>query len=330
MNNPTMRTNLFLVFVGMAVVLSFNTAQPAMAEPITFIAQGTVHYVDSRLAGTFSIGDTFRVVYTFESLTPDSSPTRPDRGDYFGAITDLSVTVGTYSATAVGRNYFYVFNNLSGDQYGLGLLDPMLGPSVNGFDLSKQSPLMQLRDPTSTALTSDALPTSPPDPADFISGGTFLALEFVNPLAEDPYHEPDTALIEADVSWIIIPEPITLSLDILPGDGRNPFVPNKKGMGKIPMAILGSEEVAAEDMNPESIKIAGSLGPVKISTDKDVDGDGLIDLMIYFSRRSLIDALSLDAYDVGDVVDVTIKAARIEDDWPIEATDSIVIVGRKD
>jgi len=134
-------------------------------------------------------------------------------------------------------------------------------------------------------------------------------------------------------AWIAtLPEPVTLSLslDILPGDDPNPFVPNKKGKGKIPMAILGSEEIAAEDINLESILIAGVLGPVKTSIDKDVDGDGLVDLVIHFSRRDLIDTLSLDTYEVGAVVEITVEAVRVGDGCPIEATDSIVIVGRKD
>jgi len=129
-----------------------------------------------------------------------------------------------------------------------------------------------------------------------------------------------------------VPEPSTveLPLDILPGDDPNPFVPNEKGQGKIPMAIFATEEVAAADIKPESIKIAGVLGPVKTSINKDVDGDGLIDLVMHFSRRSLIDTLSLDAYEVGAVVEITVEASRVEDGCPIEATDSIVIVGRKD
>ena len=93
---------------------------------------------------------------------------------------------------------------------------------------------------------------------------------------------------------------------------------------------LTSYTIPIENINPESIKIADTLCPITMSTDNDVDGDGLADLLMHFSRRDLIDALSLDAYDVGEVVDITINATLFDDDWPIEATDSIVIVGKNE
>lgn len=123
------------------------------------------------------------------------------------------------------------------------------------------------------------------------------------------------------------PPTIIATLNILPGDGRNPFVPNKKSKGRLPMAILATEEVAADNIDTNSIKIAGAIRPVKTSLDKDIDGDGLIDLVMHFARRELIDALSLDTYPVGTAVDITVTAARIEDGYPIIATDSIVIAG---
>ena len=116
----------------------------------------------------------------------------------------------------------------------------------------------------------------------------------------------------------------------MPKDDPNLFVPDKKAQGKkVPMAIFATEEVAAEDIVPESIKIADVLSPAKMSTAKDIDDDGLVDLMIYVKRRDLIDALSLDAYEVGEVVDVTVTADLVDDGGPIEATDSIVIAAPK-
>jgi len=175
---PFVRTHLLTVVLGLAVTLSFDIAKPAVAELISFTVEGTVFYVDSPLADTFSIGDTFRLEYTFESLTPDLEP-NTDRGVYFDAITDLTVTVGNYSATGPGSNSFSVYNSLFADLYRIDIDYPMLGPSVNGFDLDFQGPIMQLSDPTCTALTSDALPLSPPDPNDFISTATFLMLKFI-------------------------------------------------------------------------------------------------------------------------------------------------------
>ena len=136
---------------------------------------------------------------------------------------------------------------------------------------------------------------------------------------------------------IVVPGPTTLSLDILPSDDPNLFVPNTQGKGKkgskIPMAIFATEDVAAEDIDPVSILIAGVIGPLKTSTDKDVDGDGLVDLVMHFSRRELIDVLDIlfgEPVEVGDVVDVTVTAALEGDGCLIEATDSIVIAAHED
>ena len=207
MNNQIARRGLSHVILVLTGV-SFGTVEPAMATRLTFVAQGTVDFVDNPLSGTFSLGDNFTVEFTFESLTPDSNPS-PNRGDYFNAITALSVTVGPYSATATGDGIITIFNNLGGeDQYRIDLTDPMAGPSVNGFDLSTQTALLQLRDPTGTAFTTDALPTSPPNPADFVSGGTFLALQF----EVDPEHLI-FAFVLADVSSIMWSCPADLDGD---------------------------------------------------------------------------------------------------------------------
>ena len=167
--------------LALAALLAPSSAvQPAKAASIEFFVEGTVISVSSQLSGTFSLGDTFRVEYTFDSLTPDSD-LGSTRGVYNGAITALSVTVDTYSASAAGDNSITV-NNTSFDQYRIDLFNPgLVGPSVAGFDVGSQTPILQLRDPTGTALTTDVLPTSPLNFGDFVSGGTFLALAFSGP-----------------------------------------------------------------------------------------------------------------------------------------------------
>ncbi len=203
MIDQIIRKGFWAVVLVVTGTIPVNTVQPAMATRLTFVAQGTVDFVCPELSGTFSLGDIFILVYTFESATPDSNPS-PMRGDYFNAITALSATVGAYNATYAGDNVLTIFDNFGADEYRIDLLDPMSGPSVGGFDLSTQGPILQLRDPTSTAFKSDALPTSPPNPADFISGGTFLALEFV-----DPLHPDNRPFVEADVSSIILVQDCT-------------------------------------------------------------------------------------------------------------------------
>ena len=115
---------------------------------------------------------------------------------------------------------------------------------------------------------------------------------------------------------------ITADLDILPNDDPNYFVPNKKSKGRIPMAILGSDVLDVTTIDVGSINIAG-VYPVKTPSVEDVNLDGYDDLVLHFSRTDLIDALGLDMYAPGDMVDVTVSAIAGCD--ALEATDVLVI-----
>ena len=126
------------------------------------------------------------------------------------------------------------------------------------------------------------------------------------------------------VDGVLTGPPIQVDVDILPSDDPNLFTPNKKGRGKLPIAILGSADLAATDIDPESVLIAG-IEPLRTSTDKDEDGDGLVDLVVHINRRDLIDALSLDA-KIGETVAVDVTAACLPHGWAIEGQESIVIV----
>ncbi|UCD28919.1 MAG: hypothetical protein JSV03_00085 [Planctomycetota bacterium] len=123
--------------------------------------------------------------------------------------------------------------------------------------------------------------------------------------------------------------PLIAPLDILPDDDPNLFTVNKQSKGRIPMELYGTEELSGGDINLESIMIAGVASPVKSEVD-DLNNDGILDVLMHFSRLDLIDALDLSALPAGTVVDVTVKAARASDGYPIEATDSIVLVSRED
>jgi hypothetical protein len=136
---------------------------------------------------------------------------------------------------------------------------------------------------------------------------------------------------------------IPLSLDILPSDCPNLFTVNKKGKGRLPMAILGTDDLDVSDIDPGSISIAGVVFPQKTPSIKDVsapvDGDectcqevgpdGYADLVIHFSRREVITALGLGAMAPGTEVPITVTGELI-DGTPFEATDCVTLVGRKD
>ncbi|MHC4442859.1 MAG: hypothetical protein ACYTBZ_11030 [Planctomycetota bacterium] len=119
--------------------------------------------------------------------------------------------------------------------------------------------------------------------------------------------------------------PLFGDLDILPNDDPNLFTVNKQSKGRIPMELYGTEDLDVADIDLESINIAGVVEPLQA---KVVDNGST--LLLNFSRRDLIDALGLDALADGTVLDVTVRAARVGDGYPIEASDSIEIVARQD
>ena len=136
------------------------------------------------------------MTYTFESGTPDSSPSVAV-GDYIDTITEVSVTVGTYDATGGSEN-IRVQDDCDGfDRYLVPLSDVLSGVSVNGFDLIAAS--LRLLDSTGTAFITDDLPTSPPNLADFNDfPSSFFGLGFESDLF------PFFAKVSAEVTSIIL------------------------------------------------------------------------------------------------------------------------------
>ncbi len=171
--------------MGLMLILAPVTAY---AGQISFVVEGTVNFISPQLSTVFTIGDNYRLEYTFESTTPDSNPGNPNRGFYDGSISSVTVNVGSYVASPT-----FTFSRITadndlgfgvGDRYRIDLTG-VSGPGVGGFVLGSQTPVMQMRDPTAAALTSIALPVAPLDPLDFVSGGTFLGLQFDDPVLED-------------------------------------------------------------------------------------------------------------------------------------------------
>ncbi|MHC4797942.1 MAG: hypothetical protein ACYTF1_14985 [Planctomycetota bacterium] len=131
-------------------------------------------------------------------------------------------------------------------------------------------------------------------------------------------------------------------LDILPSDCPNLFTVNKKGKGRIPMAILGTEDFDVSDIDTGSISIADVVFPQKTPSIKDesapvdedecacqVGTDGIDDLVVHFSRHDLIVALGLEAMVPGTEVPITVTGELL-DGTPFEATDCVTLEARED
>jgi hypothetical protein len=144
---------------------------------ITFNFTGTISSVPEPLGGgPFSVGQTVSGSYTFNPVANDQDPSSVT-GVYENVIGfDVSIPDASYSGSAfVGSKpgQITILNNQDGvrDRYVASMSAPdqnMSGPSVAGADLTRLA--IVLRDQTTLAFSSDALPLSPPSLSDFAFG----------------------------------------------------------------------------------------------------------------------------------------------------------------
>jgi len=155
------------------------------------------------------------------------------------------------------------------------------------------------------------------------------------------------------------PEPVELPLDIKPGSCPNPL--NIKGNGKLPVAILGTEDFDVMDIDPNSITIAradGEMGSAGVNvkpngllhfsyedvgTPYDGDpcgchemgGDGYMDLSIKFNTQDLVAALALDTEMNDTELELVVSGTfmnglSFETTGAFEARDCLLIKGNND
>ncbi len=102
----TMRTYFLMQLVLLTVF--FVSVPTIRADIITFQYKGELTKVDSSLGGTFSVGDSFKGTYTFDSDTP--SVNHYEWFDYPNAIIDMSFNSGNFFASAnngsMSEDYF--------------------------------------------------------------------------------------------------------------------------------------------------------------------------------------------------------------------------------
>jgi hypothetical protein len=141
-----------------AIVSLLAAVSPAGAVPLTFNFTGTLTSVDPALTSVMNVSDTISGIYTFESTTAQTL-IDPAAAVYSGAISSLSATAGSYGFTA-STGDIEVDDNFAGrDMYSPYTTAPS-GSSVSGF--SPWFFQFALIDSTQTALSSLALPTTPP------------------------------------------------------------------------------------------------------------------------------------------------------------------------
>jgi hypothetical protein len=76
---------------------------------------------------------------------------------------------------------------------------------------------------------------------------------------------------------------LTVQIDIRHGDNTNPINLNSKSV--IPVAVLSSSTFDAAKVDPASVKFGPNEAPSVSSSRDDVNGDGLLDLVLHFRTQ---------------------------------------------
>lgn len=115
---------------------------------------------------------------------------------------------------------------------------------------------------------------------------------------------------------------IDVSIDIKPGSYPNAI--NLRSHGMVPVAILSEEQFDATTVDPDTVELAGASVEVRGKSNKymaheeDVNGDGLVDLVVQVATENLDPGSFQDGY--------AILTAETFDGQLIEGMDEITIV----
>ncbi len=125
-----------------------------------------------------------------------------------------------------------------------------------------------------------------------------------------------------DEAWIAtLPEPsLEVVIDIKPGGDVNAI--NLKSKGILPVAIFGDDDLDVSEIDLATLELAGA-GPAergnsgKIGVFKDINGDSILDLLLYFDMEDMI----IDE----DATELTLLG-MLNDGMELAGSDSIRIV----
>jgi hypothetical protein len=148
-------------------LLFAGAVHEAEASLVTFNFEGQVTQVVSNLPEfnqTFFPSQAIFGSYTFESSTPDASPTIETRGFYTDAVKSLTVTIGSFGGTigvpnpSVPGTGIQVWNNNPTDDYFV--IVPTTGTTIAGYAPTFTEIHLSKND--GTLLSSKALPIFSP------------------------------------------------------------------------------------------------------------------------------------------------------------------------
>lgn len=98
--------------------------------------------------------------------------------------------------------------------------------------------------------------------------------------------------------WVKV---IPVNVDIKPGTYPNTI--NLRSRGVLPLAIFSGEDFDATEINPSTVRVAGAMVAFRgqgkcLAHQEDVDGDGLMDLLIQVETTQLDRSQLLEGYAV--------------------------------
>ncbi len=166
---------------------------------------------------------------------------------------------------------------------------------------------------------------------------TYLPLIIANNPNARIYYDPDLSLCGC-------PPAQAVAVDIKPGSCPNPL--NIKSKGKLPVAVLGTEDFDVTTIDPATIRLtreglAGGVAPVgwdyqDVATPfegqacdcHDLNGDGFLDLTLTFSTQDLVETLGLYEEERNTILPLIVTGNLNEENCatPIEGEDCIRIL----
>ena len=207
-----------LAICAFYAIVSLSITIPAMSAPVSITYTGTTlpFGVPLGLEAYFNAGDSVTIQFTLDDSGPDFVIPGDEVAVYDSKITDVLIRFGSYETMIPSINSAQVGNDCTGqppyspkDYFNVISFSGEVSssPTLTGPSLGTWEPIqfvLQIVDPTGTALHSLDLPLVPLDPNDFISSYSYISLTF---------KEADTGFrsaVVADFSPVPLPASVWL------------------------------------------------------------------------------------------------------------------------
>jgi hypothetical protein len=260
--------------------------------------------------------------FTYDTSAPGVA-TSTQTGEvsfYNSAVSNLSMTVGSYTASAppFGSDIdnMFVLNDwfpVPTDGF------QVVGRLLNSTQINGRNPdgvlLFYTQDTTATSNTQLEDLGDVTGWTDRYPGATWLM------------SWGDQFFITGAITSVVRQPTVAITIDIKPGSDDNTVSPSAQGL--LPVAVLGSIALDVTMINPSTLQLAGvDLGlrgsakrPQLGYSLEDVNGDGFTDLVAFFDVPDLVSAGAVTTSTIA----LTITGA-LTDGTGIEGTDSVRVI----